>query len=77
LTERYTRHFCLSQYEKVGWIAECEGVRIVVRPVYCFLTNIYYGINKPSRNSITFLEPGRNTQNHKLICYLLLRLFWK
>ena len=50
LTERYTGNFCVSQYEKFGWIAECERVRFIVRPVYCFLTSIKYGINKPSRN---------------------------
>jgi len=50
LTERCTKHFCVSQYEKVRCLAECERVRFIVRPVYCFLTNIKYGINKPSRN---------------------------
>ena len=50
LREKYTRKFCVSQYEKVGCIAECERLRFIVRHVYCFLTNIDYGINKPSRN---------------------------
>jgi len=45
LAQRYTRHFCVSQYEKFGRIAEYERVRFIVRPVYCFLINIKYGIN--------------------------------
>jgi len=23
-TERYTRHFCISQYEKLDWVIGCE-----------------------------------------------------
>jgi len=41
LTERCTKHFCVSQYEKVGWLAECERGRFIVRPVYCLLLELF------------------------------------
>ena len=31
-TERYTKHFCISQYEKIDWLVGCE----ITNKRYCW-----------------------------------------
>jgi len=47
-TEQYTRNFFISQYEKIDWLTGCETTNFIVSPVYMFLTNMKYGINRTS-----------------------------
>ena len=47
--QQYTRQFCISQYEKVGWLVGCKTTNFIVGPVYFFLTNTKYVISGASQ----------------------------
>jgi hypothetical protein len=45
----YARHFSITRYENVDWLAGCETTNFIAIPVYLYLTDMKYGINMTSQ----------------------------
>jgi len=60
-------HLSLQKFERLAG----GKTRFIGRPVYFFLTNMKYGISKPSRSFITLQVPNKTTQNHIPKCTVI------
>jgi len=74
-TEIYRRHFCVSQYENVGWLAGCETINALdCWPCFHF-SNKHEGLF--GFNHLSCAQQKHSKSWTHVHCYLPLKLFGK
>ena len=72
-TEKYKRHFCVSQYENVDWLAGCETINeLDCWPCFHFC-NKYEGLF--GFNHLSYVQQKHSKSQTHVQCYLPLKLF--